>query len=151
MQLRKLYVALIIAIVGGYSIIQILLLTVPPVDSYDDPVPSHYVQLWGAAANFTYIFDIGWYHSEQDAMMGVNQESGWGTRIRPDGDTNRTGRFYRIPESANFVWTHIELIRSENGDETLVDSTHCRFDIGLKKTIVVGGLVFSLLVTRAPD
>jgi hypothetical protein len=84
-------------------------------------------------------------------MMGENQESGWGARIRPDGDTNRTGRFYRIPESASYVWTHIELYRDEGEDLILMDNTHCRFDIGIKKTIPVGGLVFSLLVTRAPN
>ena len=146
--MRKKYALLAALIVAGFFLLQFTLPLFSPTIPID-PEPSHYVQLWGAEANFTYIFDMGWYLNEQDAMMGENQQSGWGTRITPDGDTNRTAHFYRIPESSSSIWIRIELYKSENGDEAFMDSTHTRIDIGMKKTIVVGGLVFNLLITRA--
>ena len=148
--MKKQYAILAALVVVGFFFIQFALTLFSPSIPVD-PEPTHYVQLWGAEANFTYIFDMGWYHNEQDAMTGENQESGWGTRITPDGDLNRTGQFYRIPESASYVWVRVELLKSENGDETLIDSNHYRIDIGMKKTIVVGGLVFSLLITRTAN
>jgi hypothetical protein len=138
-------------VLAGFMLLSLSWLFMPPSPpfDFDDSEYSHSVEVWVAEANFTYWIDLGWYHSELDAKMGENQESGWGSKVSPGKETTVNGGFYRIPESANYAWLRMELYKYENGEHTFIDSTYFQLEVGARKTVIVGGLVFSLLLSRA--
>lgn len=118
-----------------------------PPSKYNDPEPTHTLEVWVAETNFSYWMHIVLYHSEQDAKLDENLIGGWGQRIDPGEHGILASEFYGIPESAEYIWIQMELERCAEGEDIFMDSKLFQLALGVRKTITLGGLEFKLLLS----